>query len=197
MDHCDEQRRLLIGAGAAALVLAGHTPVRASAAEVLDPIPPLPTTPTPGKPGDFDFLHGEWRIAHRQRKDPNSEWITFAGEATCWTILKGVGSVEELRIPARDFSGMGLRMLDVEKKVWSDIWVNAKSGVVTTPGMTGSFENGAGIFFTDDPEAGAGVKYAGIWDMITPTSCRWRQATTRDGGKTWEQSWIMDWTRVR
>jgi hypothetical protein len=197
MDHCDEQRRLIIGAGAAlgaALLLPAGSAARA--AEALDPIPPLAANPTPGKPGDFHFLHGEWRIAHRQRKDANSEWVTFAGEATCWTILKGVGSVEELRIPARDFSGMGLRMLDVEKKVWSDFWVNAKSGVLTTPGMTGSFENGAGIFFTDDPEAGAGVKYAGIWDKITPTSCRWRQASTRDSGRTWEQSWIMDWSRV-
>jgi hypothetical protein len=40
-------------------------------------------------------------------------------------ILAGVGSVEELRIPARNFSGMGLRLLDLEKKVWADHWVNA------------------------------------------------------------------------
>jgi hypothetical protein len=196
MDHCDEQRRLLIGAGAVALILAGRTATHASAAERLDPIPPLPTTPTPGKPGDFHFLHGEWRIAQRKLK-ADGTWDVFEGEATCWTILGGVGSVEELRIPARNFSGMGLRTLDVEKRVWSDFWVNAKSGVLTTPGMTGSFENGAGIFFTDDPEAGAGVKYAGIWDKITPTSCRWRQASTKDSGRTWEQSWIMEWTRVR
>lgn len=195
MENCDEQRRLLIGAGAAALVLAGRTPVQAAAAQALDPIPPLPATPTPGKPGDFDFLHGKWRIAHRKLK-ADGTWDIFAGEATCRTILKGVGSVEELRIPARDFSGMGLRMLDMEKRVWSDFWVNAKSGVLTTPGTTGSFENGAGIFVADDVEDGKPVKYAGIWDNISPTTCRWRQATTRDDGKTWEQSWIMDWTRA-
>lgn len=160
-----------------------------------DPIPPLPTTPTPGKPGDFDFLTGEWRIQHRSIV--GGQWIAYEGEATVHAILAGVGSVEELRIPARNFSGMGLRLLDVEKHVWSDFWVNAKSGVLTTPGQTGSFENGAGIFVTDDEADGKPVKYAGIWDQIAPGSCRWRQAASKDGGRTWDQSWIMHWTRVR
>lgn len=48
------------------------------------------------------------------------EWIEFDGEATVHAILAGVGSVEELRTPARNFSGLGLRLLDVEKKVWAD-----------------------------------------------------------------------------
>jgi hypothetical protein len=192
----DEQRRLLLGAAAAAgaaLVLGGLTQARAAE---LDPIPPLPATPTPGKPGDFHFLHGEWRIAHRQLRANKTDWEAFEGEATCRTILGGVASVEELRIPARNFSGMGLRLLDVEKRVWSDYWVNAKSGVLGSEGIKGSFENGAGIFVSEDTDNGVTVKYAGIWDRISPTGCRWRQASSRDGGKTWEQNWIMDWTRV-
>jgi hypothetical protein len=28
--------------------------------------------------------------------------------------------VEELRIPVRNFNGMGLRLLDVKKRVWVD-----------------------------------------------------------------------------
>jgi hypothetical protein len=156
----------------------------------------LPTKPTPGKPGDFNFLAGEWRIAHLQRAPGATEWNRFEGEATCWTILGGVGSVEELRIPARSFSGMGLRLLDVESRVWSDFWVNAKSGVLTAPGQSGSFENGAGIFASDDEESGRTMKSVGVWDLITPSSCRWRQAASADGGKTWEQNWIMSWRRV-
>lgn len=152
---------------------------------------------TPGKPGDFNFLSGEWRIQHRRKRAGDVHWDEFSGEATCWTILGGVGSVEELRIPARDFSGMGLRLLDVEKKVWSDFWVNAKSGVLGTPGMTGSFENGAGVFIADDTDGKQPIKVRGVWDQITPMSCRWHQAVSRDGGKTWEENWIMHWTRVR
>lgn len=194
----DEIRRRLLGAGAAAgfLMAAGAAETAKAAAPKLDPIPPLPASPTPGKPGDFDFLSGEWRIHHRQPKPKSTEWIEFNGEATVHGILAGVGSVEELRIPERNFSGMGLRLLDVEKKVWSDHWVNAKSGVVTTPGVTGSFENGAGIFVSDDEDDGKPIKFVGVWDLITPKSCRWRQALSRDGGKSWEQTWIMAWQRA-
>lgn len=192
----NEQRRLLLNVGFA-LGAAAVLPGAASAEALgLDPIPPLPSSPTPGKPGDFNFLAGEWRIRHRRLLPGATEWDVFDGEATCFTILAGVGSVEELRIPAKNFSGMGLRLLDVESRVWSDFWVNSKSGVLSTPGQTGSFENGAGIFFSEDVEDGKPLIAAGIWDRITPTGCRWRQAVTRDGGKTWEQNWIMDWTRA-
>lgn len=187
-------RRALLGAGAAAALLPACATPQQGAPTHFDPMPPLPTTPTPGKPGDFDFLTGEWRI--HQRSIVNGEWLEYEGEASVHALLAGICSVEELRIPARNFSGMGLRLLDVENRVWSDHWVNARSGVVTTPGQTGSFENGAGIFVTDDVDNGQPVKYAGVWDNITPASCRWRQATSRDGGQTWDQNWIMEWRRA-
>jgi hypothetical protein len=194
----DPKRRALLGAGAAAAASAAlpacATTPRGAIMQ-FDPIPPLPATPTPGRPGDFDFLTGEWRI--QNRSIVNGAWLEYEGEATVHAILAGICSVEELRIPARSFSGMGLRLLDVEKRVWSDHWVNARSGVLTTPGQTGSFENGAGIFVTDDVADGQPVKYVGVWDNITPTSCRWRQASSKDAGKTWDQNWIMNWTRVR
>jgi hypothetical protein len=189
----DRERRALIAAGAVAALPACAMGAPMSAPR-FDPMPPLPTTPTPGHPGDFDWLTGDWRI--HNRSIVNGEWLEYPGEATVVGILGGVCSVEELRIPARNFSGMGLRVLDVENRVWSDHWVNARSGVVTTPGQLGSFENGAGIFVTDDVADGAPVKYVGVWDNITPRSCRWRQASSRDGGQTWDQNWIMEWSRV-
>ena len=192
----DEDRRRLLGAcavlGAGALL----TPT-AQAEPAGGPIPPLPATPTPGKPGDFDWLTGEWRIAQRRKPSPTAAWDVFEGEATCWSILGGVCHIEELRIPARNFSGMGLRLLDVEKRVWSDHWVNAKSGVVFTPGQTGSFEHGAGVFFSEDKDDQGDLIALGLWDNIGPRNCRWRQAVSRDRGATWDVSWIMDWSRVR
>lgn len=184
----DPQRRLLLQA-AASLAL---VPAAAGAAAATKP---AAVTPPPGKPGDFDFLAGEWTIKHRRAKD--GDWDEFAGEASCWTILGGVGSVEELRIPARQFSGMGLRLLDVGKQQWNDFWVNAKSGVLTTPGMAGHFENGVGTFVSEDVDEGKPILVRGVWDRITPQSCRWHQAVSRDSGKTWQENWFMDWTRVR
>ncbi|MCA3254623.1 MAG: hypothetical protein INF91_03280 [Alphaproteobacteria bacterium] len=149
----------------------------------------------PGRPGDFDFLTGEWRIANRMLD--KGTWIEFPGEATVVSILGGIASIEELRIPARNFSGMGLRLLDMERKVWSDFWVNAKSGALSTPGQEGGFADGVGTFVSTSEEDGRTLLWRGVWDRITPTSCRWRQGGSRDGGQTWEDSWFMDWTRVR
>lgn len=186
-ENPEMQRRALLQS-AAGLALAGGTAAAAAA----------PAAPPPGKPGDFDFLAGRWIISHRRLKTPGTEdWDVFKGEATCWTILAGVGSVEELRIPERGFSGMGLRLLDLKQRVWNDFWVNGKSGVLTTPGMTGGFEGGVGTFTAEeDEDGGRRLLVRGVWDRITPTSCRWHQASSRDGGRSWQPDWFMDWTRA-
>lgn len=192
-------RRPLLLTTAGSLALNALAALGASAQEKgppLDPVPPVPVSPTPGKRGDFDFLAGEWRIRHYWRAKPDDAWLQFTGEATCWTIMGGVGSVEELRIPARDFNGMGLRLLDVDKRVWADHWVNAKSGVLGRDGQAGSFENGVGIFIGDDEDGGQPIKSGGLWDRITPRSCPWRQVLSRDGGKTWAHTWVMHWQRA-
>ena len=123
-------------------------------------------------------------------------WDVFDSQATVFGILAGVASVEELRVPAMNFSGMGLRLLDVERKLWSDFWVNSKSGVLTPPPSWGSFVNGVGTWDSDDMDGDKPIIVRGVWDQITPTTCRWYQASSRDGGKTWQESWIMHWTRA-
>ena len=148
-----------------------------------------------GQPGEFDFLSGHWRIANRRRL-ADGQWDEYPGEASCWSILGGVVSIEELRIPARQFAGMGLRTLDLTKGVWSDYWVHAKSGVLGEAGLVGGFEGGVGRFDAEDVVDGKPVRYRGQWDRITPTSCRWQQMSSTDGGQTWDVSWSMDWTRV-
>lgn len=183
----NEQRRRLLSAGAGAWLAASASGAAAAAPAAKS---------VAGKPGEFDWLSGEWKIAHRRLKAPG-QWDEFAGEATCWSILGGVGHVEELRIPQRDFSGMGLRLLDLGKGVWSDYWVNAKSGVLGgEAGLTGGFVDGAGVFLADDEEAGKPIKVRGLWDEITGRSHRWSQSVSRDGGRTWEDNWVMRWVKV-
>lgn len=190
-----DRRTLLQFALAAGGIVAMGGLASASGAPI-DAIQPVPATRTPGKPGDFDFLEGEWRIQNWRLPPGETAWDVFEGEATCRTLLKGIASVEELRIPARNFSGMGLRLLDQSTLVWNDHWIGAKSGVVGVPGMPGSFENGDGLFFAEDIVDGKPAIYASIWDKITGSSCRWRQAASYDGGKSWDHSWVMHWTRA-
>lgn len=123
-------------------------------------------------------------------------WLEFPGEATVHAALAGNASIEELRIPARNFSGIGLRLYDAAAGVWNDHWINGQQRRVNGA-MAGTFENGVGTFLADDTDGETPIKARGIWDRITPTSCRWRQGVSRDAGTTWEDTWFMDWTRVR
>lgn len=191
-DIIKPHRRLVLNAGVAlgAAGLFGELTVNDAFAQ---PAPGYLDPAAPGKPGDFDFLQGSWTIAHQRLLKPG-EWDHFTGEATCWSILGGVASIEELRIPARDFSGMGLRTLDMKTLVWSDYWLNAKWGVLGAEGVKGGFVRGDGVFLSDDVDGDTPIKVIGLWDRITPTSCRWRQGVSRDGAKTWDWNWIMDWT---
>lgn len=192
-------RRELLQAAAAALALGPEALTAAPAFRPPEPGPamtrPRIAQPTPGRPGDFAFLDGHWRI-HQQRRREGEDWDVFEGEASCFSILGGICSVEELRIPSRNFSGMGLRLLDMKTQVWKDHWVNAAWGQLGGDGMPGSFEDGAGIFESEETTDGVTWRYRGVWDRITPRSCRWQQGASRDGGRSWTLSWSMDWTRV-
>jgi hypothetical protein len=152
-------------------------------------------TPPPGHISDFDFLAGEWRIANR-RLLASGEWDEFPGEATVYRLLGGAVSVEELRIPARGFAGMGLRLFDSGAQHWNDFWVNAQSGVLTPPGMPGGFVDGVGTFQCDEIDGDQPIQVRGVWDEVTPHSCRWQQAVSRDNGRTWNLNWSMRWTRL-
>lgn len=143
--------------------------------------------------GDFAFLAGEWRIANRMKQGDG--WIEFPGEATVRSLLAGNASIEELCIPARNFSGIGLRLYDAAAGVWNDHWINGRQRTVNPP-MSGTFENGVGTFTANEDDNGTPVKARGVWDRITAGSCRWHQAVSRDGGATWDMSWEMHWTRA-
>jgi hypothetical protein len=185
-DTTDAQRRILLQF-AAGIAVAGSLGMGAANAAPRQPL-------ANGKAGDFAFLTGEWRIRNRRLK--NGAWDEFDGEATVVGILGGIASVEELRIPARNFSGMGLRLLDVERKLWADFFVNGQGGVLGPTPAWGSFVDGVGSWDSDDADGDKPLVVRGVWDQITPKSCRWYQAVSRDDGKTWKEDWIMHWTRA-
>lgn len=190
MTHLLIDRRALLHSAAAALAVAPF-------AFAGMPAPAQAPAPLPGG-GDFAFLAGNWRIAnrHRRRRETGEIWWDeFPGEASVHSLLGGNASTEELRIPARNFGGLGVRLYDAERRAWKDSWVDGQQRVVGDP-TYGTFENGAGTFIADDTQDGRPIKSRGIWDRITPTSCRWYSSLSRDGGATWEDQWTMAWTRI-
>src|ERR1039458_2082280 len=61
----------------------------------------------------------------------------------------------------------------------------------------GEFKNGRGEFFDQETLNGRGIFVRFVISDITPDSCRFEQAFSEDGGKTWEVNWIATDTRVK
>jgi hypothetical protein len=188
------ERRTLLR-GAAGLIVA------AMGADLMAATPASIGAPGPGAitgtgPGDFDFLTGEWTIRLRNfdTSKPGGDKVRDAS-ATVHRVLNGAASIEELRNGDGSIWGMGVRVWHPKEGRWADHWTSGQDGVVNPPQL-GRFIDGAGVFLADDEDDGKPVKIKAVWDRITPASCRWYQIMSRDGGKTWEYGWYMDWARV-
>ena len=147
---------------------------------------------------DFDFLHGSWNVTNRRLPTlfaGSDEWETFPGVATCRPVLEGGGNAEELAFPTLGSSGLTLRLFDQERKEWSIYWASSRTGLLYPP-VVGTFTDGRGDFYGDDTHDGRPVKVHFIWSDFTPTSARWEQKFSDDGGQTWESNWVMDYRRT-
>lgn len=147
---------------------------------------------------DFDFLVGNWRVAHRRLKDRLTnctEWISFQGTCSLKKTLGGFGNLDEnhLDMPGGAYHAMTVRIFDPETKQWSIWWFDQRTPRTLEPPVVGSFENGAGVFFADDTFKGRPIRVRFLWTVREQP--RWEQAFSADGGATWETNWEMDFTR--
>jgi hypothetical protein len=63
--------------------------------------------------------------------------------------------------------------------------------------VIGAFKNGRGEFYAQETFNGRAIFVRFVISDITPDSCRFEQAFSDDGGKTWEVNWIAVDTRVK
>jgi hypothetical protein len=148
--------------------------------------------------GDFDFFVGTWNVANRRlrtRLAGSDEWDEFPGTSTCWSLFGGAGNVDEIVFPTEGFAGTTLRLFDPARNKWSLYWASSRTGRLEPP-VVGRFRERRGDFYGDDTHEGTPIKVHFVWSEITPTSARWEQAFSADGGVTWEPNWVMEFTRV-
>jgi hypothetical protein len=148
--------------------------------------------------GDFDFLHGSWRISHRTLKERltgSQEWEAFESTMRCWPILGGAANMDETYLPSRGNHGMTIRLYDKDADTWSLFWIDSRFARIEQP-VTGRFADGAGTFLGPDAHNGIPVVCRYQWSDITADSVRWAQALSADDGATWETNWVMEMTRT-
>jgi hypothetical protein len=181
--------------------LAAMTCALVPSASFADMSETAPQTAGQGRSGlhDFDFLVGEWRVHHRRIQADTLKWVEFDGTCSNRKIMDSAANMEEhaLSAPNGPYRAIGLRSYDPKTALWSIRWLDGRypSGALDPP-VRGRFENGVGKFYSDYQQDGKPMRGRLMWSQITPTSARWEQAASADGGKTWATNWIMEFERV-
>jgi hypothetical protein len=149
--------------------------------------------------GDFDFFLGQWTVAHRKLKErlrQNEEWIEFGGTVRVRPILAGLGNFDEnvIDLPQGRYEACTLRFFDPKTSQWAIYWIDGRAPKLDPP-LFGTFHQGVGTFMGDDQWEGRPIKVRFFWTPIDHDHCRWEQALSPDGGKSWETNWIMEFHR--
>jgi hypothetical protein len=125
--------------------------------------------------------------------------VEFDGTLSMRQLMNGWANVDDnvFKIPGGDYRGVGLRAYDPKAGQWAIWWLDGRNpfGELDPP-VKGCFKNGVGTFYADDTLRGKKVRVRFVWSHITPTSARWEQAFSPNGGKTWETNWTMEFRRV-
>ena len=110
-------------------------------------------------------------------------------------ILGGLGNMDEFTLepPSGRVRAITVRLFNPASREWSIYWA-AGTGRFDVP-MVGTFEGPRGEFFAQEVFEERHIFSRFIWTVLTPDSCRWEQAYSVDGGKTWETNWIMEFIR--
>src|SRR5258708_27289133 len=150
---------------------------------------------------DFDFEIGTWKTHLRRLLHPlagSTNWVEYEGTTVVRKLWDGRANLVELEAdgPTGHFEGLNLRLYNPEAHQWSLNFASSSGGTLTQPTI-GDFKDGRGEFYDQETLNGRAIFVRFVISDITPNSCRFEQAFSDDGGKTWEVNWIATDTRLQ
>ena len=154
-----------------------------------------------GAPNDFDFEIGSWTTKLKRLTKPltgSTTWVEYEGTTVVREVWGGRANLVELDVsgPAGRIEALSLRLFNPETRQWSLNFSNVRSGVMAPPTL-GGFKDGRGEFYAREELDGKPILVRFVISDITRDSCRFEQAFSADGGKTWEVNWIAVDARVK
>jgi hypothetical protein len=152
-----------------------------------------------GAPNDFDFEIGSWKTRLKRLTKPltgSNTWVEYEGTTVVTKVWGGRANLVELDVsgPAGRIEALSLRLFNPETRQWSLNFASVRSGVMAPPTL-GGFSNGRGEFYSYETLDGREILVRFVISDIKRDSCRFEQAFSADGGKTWEVNWIAVDTR--
>jgi hypothetical protein len=150
---------------------------------------------------DFDWEIGAWNTHLRRLARPlsgSTEWVEYEGTTVVREVWKGNANLVELDVtgPSGHIQALSLRLYNPESRQWSLNFANSALGEMATPSV-GGFRGGRGEFYSKETLNGQQILVRFVITPITADSCRFEQAFSADGGRTWELNWIATDTRVK
>ncbi len=149
---------------------------------------------------DFDWDIGVWKTHQRRLLHPltgSTTWVEYSGTDIVRKIWDGANAgTIEAGGPAGHLEIYTLRLYNPQAHQWSISFTNPATGTLSTPSI-GEFKNGRGEFYDQETYNGRAILLRFSISDITPTSCRFEQAFSEDGGKTWETNFIVTETLAK
>ena len=150
---------------------------------------------------DFDFEIGTWKTHLKRLQKPltnSTTWVEYEGTTIVRKIWNGRANLVELDVKgsAGHIEALSLRLYNPSSRQWSLNFAGVNDGAVSPPTI-GEFKNGRGEFYNQETFNGRAILVRFVISDITANSCRFEQAFSDDGGKTWEVNWIATDTRVK
>jgi hypothetical protein len=149
---------------------------------------------------DFDFEMGTWNTHLSRLLHPltgSTTWVEYNGSTTVRRIWNGRANLLEFEADgtAGHIEALSLRLYNPDTHQWTLNFANSAVGSLGPP-MIGEFRGGRGEFYDQETLNGRAILVRFVISDITPKSCRFEQAFSDDGGKTWEVNWIASDTRI-
>ena len=159
---------------------------------------PAPSSARPAAAHDFDFLFGHWQVRNRrlrERLTGCNEWDEFDAQVETRPVLGGLGNREHFDSDWQDgYRGMAIRLYDRDIGQWRIWWASDRSAVFEPP-VIGGFQGDVGSFYARFDVEGRRVLCRYRWTRIDADHARWDQAWSTDDGDSWEENWVMHFTR--
>ncbi len=149
----------------------------------------------------FDFEIGVWKTHLKRLQHPltgSNSWVEYDGTTVVRKLWNGRANLVELEAdgPGGHIEGLNLRLYNPQTHQWSLNFASSSGGTLTQPTI-GEFKDGRGEFYDQETLNDRAILVRFVISDITPNSCRFEQAFSDDGGKTWEVNWIATDTRLK
>ena len=149
---------------------------------------------------DFDWDIGSWKLHQKRLLHPltgSTTWVEYDGTDVVRKIWDGANEgLVQSEGPTGYLEIYTLRVYNPDAHQWNIYFTNPAGGALGQPAV-GEFKNGRGDFYDQETYNGRAILLRFSVFDISANSCRFEQAFSADGGKSWETNFVVTETLVR